>query len=258
MSFVKYEPRGAIAYLIINRQEALNAINTQVLSDLDAALDEVALEKIRCLILRGAGGLAFAAGADIRQMQELSRREAEELSCFGNAIMRRVCNFPIPVIAAVCGYALGGGCELALSCDFRLCSDDAVFGHPEVTLGITPGFGGTQRLTRLIGRSQAKRMILTGSRINAQEALRIGLVDAVYLKEDMFAAAERLAYQIAANAPLAVQAAKRSINQGLQVDIAQAVVIEEENFASCFETEDQRNAMKAFLEKRTHTHFTGR
>ena len=151
MSFVKYEPKGNIAYLIIDREKALNALNSQVLADLDAALDAVDLSEIRCLIVRGAGEKSFVAGADIAQMKELSKEEAEAFGKQGNDVMRKLEAFPIPTIAAVGGYALGGGCELAMSCDFRICSDTAVFGQPETGLGITPGFGGTQRLARLVG-----------------------------------------------------------------------------------------------------------
>ena len=235
MSFVKYEPQGSIAYLIIDREKALNALNSQVLADLDAALDAVDLNEIRCLIVRGAGEKSFVAGADIAQMKELSKEEAEAFGKQGNDVMRKLESLPIPTIAAVGGYALGGGCELAMSCDFRICSDTAVFGQPETGLGITPGFG---------------------RNIKADEALRIGLVNAVYPLEELYAAAEKLASQIAANAPIAVRASKKAINEGLQVDIDRAVVIEEENFGSCFETADQQEGMGAFLEKRKHAPFT--
>ena len=192
MSFVKYEPKGNIAYLIIDREKALNALNSQVLADLDAALDAVDLSEIRCLIVRGAGEKSFVAGADIAQMKELSKEEAEAFGKQGNDVMRKLEAFPIPTIAAVGGYALGGGCELAMSCDFRICSDTAVFGQPETGLGITPGFGGTQRLARLVGPGMAKQMIYTARNIKADEAYRIGLVNAVYPLSDLYAAAEKL------------------------------------------------------------------
>ncbi|MBQ1835285.1 MAG: enoyl-CoA hydratase/isomerase family protein, partial [Oscillospiraceae bacterium] len=163
-----------------------------------------------------------------------------------------------PTIAAVGGYALGGGCELAMACDIRICSEKAVFGQPEVTLGITPGFGGTQRLPRLVGRGMAKQLIYTGMNIDAKEAYRIGLVNAVYAPEELYPAAEKLAKRIAANAPIAVRAAKRAINRGMQVDIQQAVEIEEDEFGSCFETADQQEGMEAFLEKRKHEPFINR
>ena len=255
MSFVTYEPQGAVAYLIINRPEALNALNSQVLADLDAALDAIDLDAVRCLIVRGAGEKSFVAGADIAQMKDLSKAEAEAFGKQGNDVMRKLETLPIPTIAAVGGYALGGGCELAMSCDFRICSDTAVFGQPETGLGITPGFGGTQRLARLVGPGMAKQMVYTARNIKADEALRIGLVNAVYPLAELYAAAEKLASQIAANAPIAVRASKQAINDGLQVDIDRAVVIEEKAFGSCFQSADQQEGMGAFLEKRKHEPF---
>ena len=234
MSFVKYEPKGNIAYLIIDREKALNALNSQVLADLDAALDAVDLSEIRCLIVRGAGEKSFVAGADIAQMKELSKEEAEAFGTQGNDVMRKL---------------------EALSCDFRICSDTAVFGQPETGLGITPGFGGTQRLARLVGPGMAKQMIYTARNIKADEAYRIGLVNAVYPLSDLYAAAEKLAGQIAGNAPIAVRASKQAINDGLQVDIDRAVVIEEKAFGSCFQSADQQEGMGAFLEKRKHEPF---
>ena len=250
MSFVKYEPKGNIAYLIIDREKALNALNSQVLADLDAALDAVDLSEIRCLIVRGAGEKSFVAGADIAQMKELSKEEAEAFGKQGNDVMRKLEAFPIPTIAAVGGYALGGGCELAMSCDFRICSDTAVFGQPEVGLGITPGFGGTQRLARIVGTGKAKEMIYGARNIKAEEAYRIGLVNNVYPAEELMPAAKKLASTIARNAPIAVRNCKRAINEGIQVDMDQAIVIEEKLFGSCFETCDQKEGMNAFLEKR--------
>ena len=258
MSFVTYEPQGAVAYLIINRPEALNALNSQVLADLDAALDAVDLDSVRCLIVRGAGEKSFVAGADIAQMKGLSKAEGEAFGKQGNDVMRKLETLPIPTIAAVGGYALGGGCELAMSCDFRICSDTAVFGQPETGLGITPGFGGTQRLARLVGPGMAKQMVYTARNIKADEALRIGLVNAVYPHEELYAAAEKLAGQIAANAPIAVRASKRAINEGLELAMDEAVVVEEKNFGSCFETADQQEGMRAFLEKRKHEPYCNR
>ncbi len=258
MSFVKYEPMGDIAYLIVDRSSALNALNSQVIADLNDALDLIDIDTVRCLIVRGAGEKAFVAGADIAQMEELSQHQGESFSEQGNKVMRKICHLPIPTIAAVGGYALGGGCELAMACDIRICSEKAVFGQPEVTLGITPGFGGTQRLPRLVGRGMAKQLIFTGMTIDAKEAFRIGLVNAVYPAEELYPAAEKLAKRIAANAPIAVRAAKRAINQGMQVDMTQGVEIEEDEFGSCFETEDQQEGMGAFLEKRKHEPFTNR
>lgn len=258
MSFVTYEPHGAVAYLIINRPEALNALNSQVIADLDAALDAVDLDSVRCLIVRGAGEKSFVAGADIAQMKGLNKAEGEAFGKQGNDVMRKLETLPIPTIAAVGGYALGGGCELAMSCDFRICSDTAVFGQPETGLGITPGFGGTQRLARLVGPGMAKQMIYTARNIKADEALRIGLVNAVYPHEELYAAAEKLAGQIAANAPIAVRASKRAINEGLELAMDEAVAVEEKNFGSCFETADQQEGMGAFLEKRKHEPFANK
>ena len=256
MPFVKYEPKGDIAYLVIDRPEALNALNAQVLSDLDAALDAVDLDLIRCLIVRGAGEKSFVAGADIAQMKDLDPAGGEAFGKQGNDVFLKLEGFPIPVIAAVGGYALGGGCELAMACDFRICSDTAVFGQPEVGLGITPGFGGTQRLQRIVGPGMAKQMIYTARNIKADEALRIGLVNAVYPAAELYAAAEKLASTIAANAPIAVRACKKAINEGAALPIEQAVVCEEKAFGSCFETGDQQEGMGAFLEKRKHAPFT--
>ena len=255
MSFVNYEQNGAVAHLVINRPEALNALNSQVLADLDAALDAVDLDAVRCLIVRGAGEKSFVAGADIAQMKGLTRAEAEAFGKQGNDVFRKLETFPIPTIAAVGGYALGGGCELAMSCDFRICSDTAVFGQPEVGLGITPGFGGTQRLARLVGPGMAKQMIYTARNIKSDEALRIGLVNAVYPLAELYGAAEKLAGQIAANAPIAVRASKRAINEGLDLPMDEAIVVEEKAFGSCFESADQQEGMGAFLEKRKHEPF---
>ena len=256
MPFVKYEPKGDIAYLVIDRPEALNALNAQVLADLDAALDAIDLELIRCVILRGAGEKSFVAGADIAQMKDLDPAGGEAFGKQGNDVFLKLESFPIPVIAAVGGYALGGGCELAMACDFRICSDTAVFGQPEVGLGITPGFGGTQRLARIVGPGMAKQMIYSARNIKADEALRIGLVNAVYPADELYAAAEKLASTIAANAPIAVRACKKAINEGAALPIEQAVVCEEKAFGSCFQTGDQQEGMGAFLEKRKHDPFT--
>ena len=256
MPFVKYEPKGDIAYLVIDRPEALNVLNAQVLADLDAALDNIDLDLIRCVIVRGAGEKSFVAGADIAQMKDLDPAGGEAFGKQGNDVFLKLESFPIPVIAAVGGYALGGGCELAMACDFRVCSEHAVFGQPEVGLGITPGFGGTQRLARLVGPGMAKQMIYTARNIKADEALRIGLVNAVYPADELYAAAEKLASTIAANAPIAVRACKKAINEGAAKPIEQAVVCEEKAFGSCFQTGDQQEGMGAFLEKRKHAPFT--
>ena len=183
-------------------------------------------------------------------MSTLSKAEGEAFGKKGNDIFRKIEQFPVPVIAAINGFALGGGCEISMSCDIRICSDNAMFGQPEVGLGITPGFGGTQRLARLIGAGMAKQLIYTARNIKADEAYRIGLVNAVYTQEELLPAAEKMASQIAANAPIAVRACKKAINDGLQVNIDDALVIEEKLFGSCFETEDQREGMANFLRKK--------
>ena len=242
--------RKARSVLSINRPKALNALNSTVLEELDKTLDAVDLQTVRCLILTGAGEKSFVAGADIGEMSTLSKAEGEAFGKKGNDVFRKLETFPIPVIAAVNGFALGGGCEISMSCDIRICSENAVFGQPEVGLGITPGFGGTQRLARIVGTGKAKEMIYGARNIKAEEAYRIGLVNNVYPLEELMPAAKKLAATIARNAPIAVRNCKRAINEGLQVDMDQAVVIEEKLFGNCFETYDQKEGMAAFLEKR--------
>ena len=220
-----------------------------MLDELDAALDQIDLNETRAVILTGAGEKSFVAGADIGEMSTLTKAEGEAFGKKGNDIFRKIETFPIPVIAAVNGFALGGGCEISMSCDIRICSENAVFGQPEVGLGITPGFGGTQRLARIVGPGMAKQMIYTARNIKADEAYRIGLVNAVYPSEELMEAAKKMAAGIAKQAPIAVRACKKAINEGLDVDMDQAVAIEEKLFGSCFETEDQRAGMANFLEK---------
>ena len=249
MEFVLYEQNGAVGKITINREKALNALNSQVLEELDATLDAVNLDEVRCLILTGAGQKSFVAGADIGEMSTLTKAEGEAFGKKGNDVFRKLETFPIPVIAAINGFALGGGCEISMSCDIRICSDNAVFGQPEVGLGITPGFGGTQRLPRLVGAGMGLQLIYTGRNIKADEALRIGLVNAVYTQEELMPAAEKMAAGIAKNAPIAVRNCKKAINEGLDVDMDQAIVIEEKLFGDCFETEDQKYGMAFFLDK---------
>lgn len=250
MEFITYEVEGQIGIITINRPKALNALNSAVLDELDKTLDAVDQEAIRCLILTGAGEKSFVAGADIGEMSTLTKAEGESFGKKGNDVFRKLETFPIPVIAAVNGFALGGGCEISMSCDIRICSENAVFGQPEVGLGITPGFGGTQRLARIVGTGKAKEMIYGARNIKAEEAYRIGLVNNVYPAEELMPAAKKLASTIARNAPIAVRNCKRAINEGIQVDMDQAIVIEERLFGSCFETCDQKEGMNAFLEKR--------
>ncbi len=262
MDFVLYEQKGAVGIITINREKALNALNSQVLEELDATFSAVNLDEVRCLILTGAGEKSFVAGADIGEMSTLTKAEGEAFGKKGNDVFRKIETFPIPVIAAVNGFALGGGCEISMSCDIRICSDNAVFGQPEVGLGITPGFGGTQRLARLVSPGMAKQLIYTARNIKAAEAYRIGLVNQVVsaevneagdvvvsAKDALMAAAEKMAAGIAAQAPIAVRNCKKAINDGLQVDMDQAIVIEEKLFGDCFETEDQQAGMGNFLEK---------
>lgn len=262
MEFVLYEQKGNIATITISREKALNALNSQVLDELGATLDAIDINEVRCLILTGAGQKSFVAGADIAEMSTLTKEEGEDFGGKGNYVFRKLETFPVPVIAAVNGFALGGGCELSMSCDIRLCSDNAVFGQPEVGLGITPGFGGTQRLARLVGAGMAKQMIYTARNIKAAEAFRIGLVNEVFsaetdadgnvvrtAQEVLLAAAEKMASTIAKNAPIAVRNCKRAINEGLDEDMDEALVIEEKQFGACFETEDQKYGMAFFLDK---------
>ena len=255
MSFVNYETEGRIAIITINRPEALNALNEDVLKDLKAAFEKVDQNEIRAIILTGAGEKSFVAGADIAAMSTMTKKEGEVFGKFGNDIFRMIETFPIPVIAAINGFALGGGNELAMSCDIRICSDNAMFGQPEVGLGITPGFGGTQRLARIIGVGKAKELVYGARNIKADEAYRLGLVNNVYPQAELLAAAKKLAGIIAANAPIAVRNCKKAMNDGLQVDMDKAIAIEEKLFGDCFETADQKEGMGAFLEKRKEKNF---
>ena len=249
MNYIQYEQKDAIAVLTISREKALNALNSEVLGELDAAIDAIDLDTVRCLIITGAGQKSFVAGADIGEMSTLTKEEGEAFGKKGNDVFRKIETLPIPVIAAVNGFALGGGCELSMSCDIRLASENAVFGQPETGLGITPGFGGTQRLARIIPVGKAKEMLYAGTKVKAAEALSLGLVNAVYPSEELLPAAEKLAGKIARNAPIAVGGSKKAVNEGLQVSIDEGVAIEEKLFGSCFESEDQRNGMAAFLNK---------
>lgn len=249
MEFVNYEVDGRVAVLTINRPKALNALNSAVLDEINEALDAVDVDVIRAIIITGAGEKSFVAGADIGEMSTLTKAEGEAFGKKGNDVFRKIETLPIPVIAAINGFALGGGCEISMACDIRICSENAVFGQPEVGLGITPGFGGTQRLARTVGVGMAKQMIFTGRNIKAAEALRIGLVNAVYPLEELMPAAKKMASIIASNAPIAVRNCKKAINEGLQVDIDEAVVIEEKLFGDCFETEDQKYGMAFFLDR---------
>ena len=256
MEFVLYEVSAEtkVGTITINRPKALNALNSAVLDDLSEAFDlaekDAAEDKVRCLILTGAGEKSFVAGADIGEMSTLTKEQGEAFGKKGNDLFLRIESFPIPVIAAVNGFALGGGNEISMSCDIRICSENAVFGQPETGLGITPGFGGTQRLARLVGPGMAKQMVYSARNIKADEAYRIGLVNAVYPLEELIPAAQKLAATIASQAPIAVRASKEAINRGISLPIDQEVAVEEKLFGSCFESEDQKEGMANFLRKK--------
>ena len=255
MSFVKFEKQGNVAVLTIDRPEALNALNSQVLCDLDAAISQVeADDEVRVVVLTGAGR-SFVAGADIGEMVNFSAIDGKKFGVHGGSIFLRLENLSKPVIAAINGFALGGGCELAMACDIRIASEKAKFGQPEVGLGITPGFGGTQRLPRIVGISKAMELILTAKVIGAAEAKEIGLVCQVYAPEELMDKALELANAICANAQIAVQESKRCIRMGMQTDIATGSAFEAEAFGVTCGTQDKNEGMGAFLEKRAEKHF---
>lgn len=249
MAFIKVETEGAVAVLTIERPKALNALNSSVLEEMDAAIDALDLNTIRALVITGSGEKSFVAGADIGEMSTLTKAEGEAFGKKGNDVFRKIETLAIPVIAAINGFALGGGNELAMSCDIRICSDNAVFGQPEVGLGITPGFGGTQRLARLVSPGMAKQLIYTGRNIKADEALRIGLVNAIYTQEELLPAAKKMAAGIAKMAPIAVRNCKKAINEGLDLNMDDAIVLEEKLFGDCFETHDQVEGMGCFMSR---------
>lgn len=251
MGFVDYTVDGAVGVITINRPQALNALNSEVLDDIKAAFEAVDTQAVRCLVLTGAGDKSFVAGADIGEMSSLTKAEGEAFGKKGNDLFLEIENFPIPVIAAINGFALGGGNEIAMSCDFRIAAENAVFGQPETGLGITPGFGGTQRLARLIGPGMAKQIIYTARNIKADEALRIGLVNQVVPQEELLPTAKKIAATIAGNAPIAVRNCKKAINEGLtKATMAEAAAVEEKLFGDCFESEDQKEGMANFLRKK--------
>ena len=250
MGFVKYEQDGFVGVITINRPEALNALNTEVIQDLDAVLDSIDLGTTRVLVVTGAGEKSFVAGADIAAMSTMTVQEAREFSKAGNDVFRKLETLPIPSIAAVNGFALGGGCEIAMACDIRIASDNAIFGQPECGLGIIPGFGGTQRLARLVGMGRAKEMIFTCDNIDANEAYRIGLVNKVVAKEELMATAKAMAAKIISKGSYAVSVAKAAINNGYDMDIRNAVEMEANLFGVVNDTHDKKEGMGAFLEKR--------
>lgn len=245
------ETTDKIATITINRPKSLNALNTEVLDELFLAVDAIASnEEIRVLVLTGSGEKAFVAGADISELAELNPLSAKHFVTNGHKTMAALQNLSIPVIAAVNGFALGGGLELALSCDFIYASENAKFGLPEITLGLIPGFGGTQRLSRIIGRNKAKEMIFTGKMISAEEAAQLGFVNLVVPGDQLMESAIKTASAIAAKGKVSLNLAKQTINQGLDVDLATGCKMEIDAFALCVASEDAREGTRAFLEKR--------
>ena len=247
---VRMDKQEGIALITIDRPKAMNALNTQVVTELLQLVAEVEQDKeLRALILTGEGR-SFVAGADIAEMQSMDLAAGRVFGQLGSSLMRRLEKLEIPTIAAVNGFALGGGCELAMSCDIILASSKAKFGQPEVGLGITPGFSGTQRLPRRVGAAKAKELIFSGKMIGAEEAKAIGLVNEVFAPEELMNGAMEMARSFAKNAPIAVKYAKACIDRGLQTDIDSGIAAENEFFAMCFATADQKEGMSAFLEKR--------
>lgn len=248
---IDLERRGSVAVVTMNRPEALNAFNDEQLRLLAETFDEIGDDgSIRCVILTGAGDRAFAAGADIKEMADLDGAGGLAFGRAGHRATRAVEELPQPVIAAVNGFALGGGCELALAADIRIASENAVFAQPEVTLGIPPGWGGSQRLTRLVGPGLASELILTGRRVKSEEALRIGLVNAVYPLDQLMDEAFKLAEVIAKNSPLAVRASKQLIRLAFNGQTDDGLEAEVRAFGEAFTTNDQKEGMAAFVEKR--------
>jgi len=252
------EQNGAIAVLTINRPKALNALNADTLTELSTVFDELGRDSsVKVVVLTGSGEKAFVAGADIAQMKEFNALEGRRFGQLGQSTFRKLELLSQPVIAAINGFALGGGCELAMACDIRLASETAKFGQPEVTLGLTAGFGGTQRLPRIVGTGVASELLFTGDIIDAQEAYRIGLVNHVYPSDKLLEEALKLANRIAGRAPAAVQLSKSAIQRGINMDLDSAVAYEAEVFALTFSTQDQKEGCGAFLERRKPV-FEGR
>lgn len=241
---------GNIRIVKINNPQSMNALNSEVLSELDQAFYEIGNDPQTNVVILTGEGRAFVAGADISQMSTMNATQGKDFGVQGSKVFRKIELLPKPVIAAINGFALGGGCELALACDIRIASAKAKIGQPEVGLGITPGFSGTQRLPRIVGEGRAKELIYTAKAITADEAFRIGLVNRVVEPEQLMDEAMALAKTIAKNAPIAVRFSKEAVNRGMQTDIDTAIAIENDLFALCFSTEDQKEGMKAFFEKR--------
>ncbi len=255
---VLYEKKGAIAYVTVNRPTVLNALNQRTWADLRTAFENAREDpEVRGIIVTGAGDKAFIAGADISELATLTAVEGERAASNGQAVLNLIENLGKPVIAAVNGFALGGGCETAMACTIRIASENAKFGQPEVKLGILPGGGGTQRLPRLIGRGRALQLILSGETISAQEAYRIGLVNEVVSGAELIARAEAILRQINSNAPLAVKFSLEAVNKGLETSQAEGLSLEASLFGLCAGTEDKKEGTSAFLAKRK-PQFQGR
>jgi enoyl-CoA hydratase len=255
---VLYEKKGAVAYVTVNRPKVLNALNTPTWTDLRTAFEDARDDAaIRGVILTGAGNKAFIAGADIGELAHLTAFEAEQSSRFGQAVLDVIENLGKPVIAAVNGFALGGGCETAMACTIRIAVDTAKFGQPEVALGLVPGGGGTQRLPRLVGKGRALQLILSGGMISAQEAYRIGLINEIVPAPDLITRAEAILKKIASNAPIAVKFALEATNKGLETSQGEGLLLEASYFGLCAATEDRQEGTSAFLEKRK-PQFRGR
>lgn len=244
------EKKEKICTVKINNPESMNALNSTILSELNAAFDEIASDSSISVVIITGEGRAFVAGADIAQMSTMNATEGKAFGVQGSAVFRKIEKLDKPVIAAINGFALGGGCELALACDIRIASSKAKIGQPETGLGITPGFSGTQRLPRLIGEGRAKELIYTAKPVKADEALAMGLVNKVVEPEALMEEAQNMAAVIAKNAPVALKYSKEAINKGIQTDIDSGIAIENDLFALCFATDDQKEGMKAFFEKR--------
>jgi len=255
---VLYEKKGAIAYVTLNRPKVLNALNKTTIGELTAAFEDARDDSaVRGVILTGAGDKAFAAGADIAEMANNTAVEAVEATRRGQSLTDLIENLGKPVIAAVNGFALGGGCELAMACTIRFAAENAKFGQPEVKIGVMPGYGGTQRLPRLIGRGRALELILSGDIIDAQNAYRVGLVNEVCPPADLIAHSEAALNKIIANAPLSVKYSLEAVNKGLEAGVAEGLLIEAALFAVCASTQDKKEGTAAFLEKRAPK-FTGK
>ena len=243
--------QGRVAILTVNRPQVLNALNPQTLLDIRGAAEQFRDDEAAdVLIITGAGEKAFVAGADISFMAEMTPLQIRGFAQMGQEIFLMIEKMKKPVIAAVNGFTFGGGCELAMACDFRICTEKSKFGQPEVHLGVTPGFGGTQRLPRLVGTGMAKQLLFTGETINAQEALRIGLVNKVTAQDALMEETMKIAVKISQQGQVAVQLCKAAVHEGMQTDIDRAMALELDAFALCFASEDQKEGMKAFLEKR--------